>query len=135
MKYPFHLVRLLLFCTLAIASMTSCRTSAGGTAPAASDVRSLVPERVDIRGSIFSSRYDQGQVMLEVEGFPSPDSRYSRAYVLVLPTVQIINPDGKTISLSELRTGQTVDILLRGGGRGNLMGVGVARKIWLEEAY
>lgn len=81
------------------------------------------------------SRYDQGQVILEVEGFPSQDSRYNRAYVLVVPTTQIIGIDGQSISLSELRQGQNVAILLRGGGRGSLVGLGVARKVWVEEIF
>ncbi|GAB3528994.1 hypothetical protein GCM10027443_07550 [Pontibacter brevis] len=73
--------------------------------------------------------------MLEVEGFPSQDSRYNRAYVLVEPITQIVGVDGKPISLSELRQGQNVAILLRNGGMGNLVGMGVARKVWLEEVY
>ncbi len=78
------------------------------------------------------SRYNQGQVVLEVEGVTSPESRYNRAYVLLLPVTQIVSPTGSSLSLSELRQGQNVAILLRGGGRGNLVGMGVARKVWVE---
>ncbi len=70
--------------------------------------------------------------MIEVEGVSSQDSRYNRAYVLVLPVTQIISPEGSSLSLSELRQGQNVAILLRSGGRGNLVGMGVARKVWVE---
>lgn len=70
--------------------------------------------------------------MLEVEGFPSQNSRYNRAYVLVEPVSQIVGADGQSISLSELRQGQNVAVVLRGGGKGNLVGLGVARKIWIE---
>ncbi|GEO02597.1 hypothetical protein AAE02nite_02610 [Adhaeribacter aerolatus] len=77
-------------------------------------------------------RYNQGQVVLEIDGFPSQNTRYNRAYVLVLPTTQIIGPDGKSISLSELQQGQNVAVLLRSGGKGNLVGMGVARKMWVE---
>ncbi|MCJ8164159.1 hypothetical protein MKJ04_04845 [Pontibacter sp. E15-1] len=91
---------------------------------------------MDIRGSIVASRYNEGQVVLEVENFsPSPNSRYNRAYVLVVPTAQIIGADGQTISLSELGQGQNVSVLLRGGGRGNFVGIGVARKLWVENDF
>jgi hypothetical protein len=70
--------------------------------------------------------------MLEVEGTPSQNSRYNRAYVLVLPSTQIVDRDGTSISLSELRQGHDVAILLRSGGKGNLEGIGTARIIWLE---
>lgn len=126
------------FCLLATVYMTGCQTSsapAGTDTAATAENRSLAPQRVDIRGSITRSQYDQGQVMLEVEGFPSPDSRYNRAYVLVVPTTQIIGLDGKSISLSELRQGQNVAIFMRSGGQGNIVGLGVARKIWLEETF
>ncbi|MGV3538442.1 MAG: hypothetical protein ACO1OQ_01440 [Rufibacter sp.] len=121
-----------------LAGCTTANAPADATANAETtqQVKSLAPARVDIRGTIIQSRYDQGQVTLEVEGFTgSPDSRYSRAYVLVQPITQIVNADGKTISLSELRQGQDVAITLRGGGRGNFVGVGIARKVWLEERY
>ncbi|MBA9075877.1 hypothetical protein [Rufibacter quisquiliarum] len=126
------------FWVVALGWLAGCKTAnapADANAEAATvQYKSMAPQRVDIRGSIFQSRYDQGQVMLEVEGFGStPDSRYNRAYVLVLPTTQIVDPEGKTISLSELRQGQDVAIVLRGGGRGNFVGVGVARKVWLEQ--
>ena len=94
----------------------------------------MAPQRVDIRGSVLSARYSDGQVVLEVENFaPSPDSRYNRAYVLVLPTAQMVGPEGRSISISELRQGQNVAIMLRGGGEGNRVGLGVARKLWVEE--
>ena len=121
---------------LAAVWLTGCQTS---TAPAGTDDtaatrnRNQAPQRVDIRGSIVTSRYDQGQVILDVENFsPSPDSRYNRAFVLVLPTTQIVGPDGRSISLSELRQGQNVAILMRSGGQGNIVGLGVARKVWVE---
>ncbi|SFV00415.1 hypothetical protein [Pontibacter akesuensis] len=124
---------------LALLWLTGCKAS---TPPADSSdtettaYRSSAPQRVDIRGTIVTSRYDQGQVMLEVENYtPSPESRYNRAYVLVLPTAQIVDPEGRTISLSELRQGQNVAILMRGNGQGNFVGMGIARKIWLEEAF
>ncbi|WP_018478784.1 hypothetical protein [Pontibacter roseus] len=114
--------------------LTGCQTS---TAPARTETstrKSLAPQRVDIRGSIIRSQYNEGQVVLEVEAFgTSPDSRYNRAYVLVLPTAQMLDTEGNPISVSELRQGQHVAILLRGGGRGNFVGMGVARKLWLEE--
>ena len=97
--------------------------------------KSLAPQRVDIRGSIIMKRYNQGQVVLEVEGFPSQYNRYNRAYVLVLPTTQIVGSEGSSISLSELQQGQNVAILLRSGGKGNQVGMGIARKMWIEEVY
>ena len=127
---------LLVFGWLLLGCLSACQTS---TAPAASaesvpvERKSLAPQRVDIRGSITQKRYDQGQMLLEVEGFPSADSRYNRAYVLVTPVTQIINAYGQTISLSELQHGQQVAIFLRSGGKGNQLGVGVARKMWIEE--
>ena len=125
-------------CLLAASAwMSGCQTGAAtaGSGTATAENRSLAPQRVDIRGSIIRRHYDQGQVMLEVDGFPSQYSRYNRAYVLVLPTTQIIDNDGQTISLSELQQGQNVAVLLRGGGEGNLLGVGVARKLWVEEIF
>lgn len=123
---------LLAFCMLATGGMTGCQT---GTAPAgtATENRNLAPQRVDVRGRIIRSQYDQGQVVLEVEGVPSPETRYNRAYVLVQPTTQIADVNGRSIGLSELRMGQNVAILMRAGGRGNLVGVGVARRVWVEE--
>ena len=129
---------LVILCFLGSMWMTGCQSStapAGTTNTATAVNKTLAPKRVDIRGSIIRSQYDQGQVMLEVEGFPSQDSRYNRAYVLVLPTTQIIGLDGKSISLSELRQGQNVAAFLINGGKGNMVGMGVARKIWLEELY
>ncbi len=119
---------------LATVCITGCQTSSAPTGAAnRAENRSLAPQRVDIRGSISRSQYDQGQVILEVEGFPSQNSRYNRAIVLVLPVTQIVGPDGTSISLSELRQGQNIAILLRGGGQGNLVGMGIARKVWVEE--
>ncbi|GAB3202380.1 hypothetical protein ABID22_003897 [Pontibacter aydingkolensis] len=110
-----------------------------GNAPASSPIetnRSLAPQRVDIRGSILSSQYSDGQVILEVERLsPSPDSRYDRAYVLVLPTAQMVDSEGLSVSISELRPGQNVAILLRAGGQGNRTGIGVARKLWIEDRF
>lgn len=125
------------FCLLTTVCMAGCQTStapAGTASTESAENRSLSPRRVDIRGSIIRSQYDQGQVILEVEGVPSQQfSRYNRAYVLVEPITQIVGIDGQSISLSELRQGQNVAILLRGGGNGNFVGVGVARKVWVEE--
>lgn len=123
---------------LVLLTLTACQTSTratnAGTETAAS--QSLAPKRVDIRGSIVMRRYDQGQVMLEIEGFTTTaDSRYNRAFVLVLPTSQMFGLDGQTISLSELQQGQRVAIILRGGGKGSMTGVGVARKLWIENPY
>ena len=130
---------LLALCLLtASAWLSGCQTgaaTAGSASTATAENRNLAPQRVDIRGSIIRRHYDQGQVMLEVDGFPSQYSRYNRAYVLVLPTTQIVDTDGQTISLSELQQGQNVAVLLRGGGEGNLLGVGVARKLWVEEIF
>ncbi len=129
---------LMLFYFLLVFWLTACQK---GTAPAgttnaqANGNKSLSPERVDIRGSIIRHRYNQGQVILEVEGLPSQNSRYNRAYVLVLPVTQIVGTDGQSISLSELQQGQNVAVLLRSGGQGNLEGIGIARKIWVEKIY
>ncbi|MFC6996494.1 hypothetical protein [Rufibacter roseus] len=117
--------------------LAGCATATGpadASAEETAEFNTLAPERVDIRGSILSAQYYQGQVMLEVEGYAGDlNSRYRRAFVLVLPTVQILKPDGKTISLHELRQGQDVAIVLRGGGRGSFVGVGEARRMWIEE--
>lgn len=119
--------------------LTGCQTStapAGSADTATTGNRNLPPQRVDIRGSIVTSRYNEGQVALEVEAFGnSPDSRYNRAYVLVLPTTQIVGPDGQSMSLHELRQGQNVAIILRGGGEGDFVGLGVARKMWVGETF
>jgi hypothetical protein len=125
-------------CLLWALGMPACQTSTApaGTADAATaEKKSLAPQRVDIRGSIIMRRYNQGQVVLEVDGFTSQQSRYNRAYVLVVPTTQIVGADGSAISLSELQQGQNVAVLLRAGGKGNLVGMGVARKVWVEERY
>ncbi|KAA5547435.1 hypothetical protein [Adhaeribacter rhizoryzae] len=123
------------FCLLIVVLLTACQTSnapAGTTNATTTNKRNAAPQRVDIKGSIIMRQYSQGQVVLEVEGFPSQDSRYNRAYVLVLPTTQIIGPEGKSISLRELQQGQNVAVLLRSGGKGNLVGMGIARKMWVE---
>jgi hypothetical protein len=129
---------LVAFCLLPALWMAGCQTSkapAGTANTATAANKSAAPERVDIRGSILMRRYHQGQVMLEVEAIPATGSRYNRAYVLVLPATQIVNVDGRSISLSELQQGQNVAILLRSGGKGNMVGVGIARKLWIEEIY
>lgn len=132
-------VRKVLFALLlfSVPWLSGCQTNKapeGATETETATFRSLAPQRVDIRGSIVMRRYNEGQVMLEVEGFgTSQYSRYDRAYVLVLPTTQIIDPDGRTLSMSELQQGQEVAIELRSGGQGNFIGMGVARKLWLEE--
>lgn len=126
------------FCFLIAFWLTACQQGSAptGTSPAkTTEKERLSPERVDIRGSIIRSRYNQGQVMLEVEGTPSQYSRFTRAYVLVQPSTQIVGTDGRSISLSELQQGQQVAVLLRNGGQGNLEGIGIARKIWLEQVY
>jgi hypothetical protein len=127
---------LVVFCLLTTMWMSGCQAStapARTTDTASPERKRLAPQRVDIRGSIIMKRYDQGQVLLEVEAFPSPESRYNRAYVLVTPITQIVNENGGSISLSELQQGQNVAILLRSGGKGNQVGLGVARKLWIEE--
>lgn len=129
---------LVAFCFLVALWISACQTStapAGTAGPATEEKKGLAPQRVDIRGSIILRRYHQGQVMLEVDGFPSQGSRYNRAYVLVLPTTQIIGPDGKSVGLNELQQGQRVAVLLRSGGRGNLVGLGIARKMWVAEGF
>ncbi|MDX5481574.1 MAG: hypothetical protein LPK07_07805 [Hymenobacteraceae bacterium] len=123
-------------CVLAIFWLCGCSTSSTPAATKTEENRSLAPQRVDIRGSIISSRYSDGQVVVEVERLaPSPYSRYDRAYVLVMPTAQIVGINGQPLSISELRQGQYVAIILRGGGQGNRVGLGVARKLWVEEAF
>lgn len=125
---------LFVFCCLSLWWLAGCTTATAPADATGVQYQSMAPARVDVRGAITMSRYDRGQVVLEVEGFgTNPNSRYNRAYVLVEPITQIIGPDGKTVSLSELRQGQDVAIVLRGGGRGTFVGVGVARKVWLEQ--
>ena len=120
---------------LATVWLTGCQT---GTAPTGRtntttvDSRKMAPKHMDVRGIITGSRYNQGQVVLEVEGMPSPENRYNRAIVLVQPTTQIEGPDGQSISLSELRLGQNVAVLMRSGGQGNMVGLGIARRVWVE---
>ncbi|MHA6248405.1 hypothetical protein ACXYMU_10740 [Pontibacter sp. CAU 1760] len=130
---------LTVFACLSMLWLASCQT----TTPTGTDengatitYKSLAPQNVDIRGSIVSRRYNEGQVVLEVEGIGyTPGSRYNRAYVLVQPVTQITDTEGKSISLSELQMGQNVAIMLRGHGSGNFVGVGVARRVWLEEIF
>ncbi|WP_157433478.1 hypothetical protein [Adhaeribacter aquaticus] len=117
---------------------TACKTpsATSGTAdPGTAANRNLPPDRVDIRGSIIMRQYNQGQVVIEVESFAPQNTRYNRAFVLVLPTTQIIGTDGRSISLSELHQGQQVAVLLRGGGKGHFVGMGTARKMWLENIF
>lgn len=126
---------MLLLC-LGITWLSACQGSQAPADATTENRKSLAPERVDIRGSIIANRYSDGQVVLEVEGIPpSINSTYDRAYVLVLPTTQIVDQQGRSISYNELRQGQNVAILLRGGGRGNRVGIGVARRVWLEDIF
>jgi hypothetical protein len=89
---------LVFLCFLFAFWLSSCQK---GSAPTGTpnaqttEKKRLSPERVDIRGSIIRSSYNQGQVMLEVEGTSSQNSRYQRAYVLVLPTTQIVGREGR----------------------------------------
>lgn len=116
--------------------LSNCQSAQAPADGSTNGRKSMAPERVDIRGSIFASRYSDGQVVLEVEGTPpNINSVYDRAYVLVTPTAQVVDQEGRTISLNELRPGQNVAILLRGGGRGTRVGIGVARRVWLEELF
>jgi hypothetical protein len=122
-------------CLMGTCWLSACQTAtapAGSAGETTTGKKRLAPARVDIRGSVIMSRYNQGQVMLEVEGVPSPNNRYNRAYVLVEPVTQIVGPNGGSLSLSELRQGQNVAVLFRGSGQGNTVGVGVARKVWVE---
>lgn len=127
-----------LFFVIAIC-LSGCQTNTPPVASAEKETtgsKSLAPKRVDIRGNILRSRYQDGQVILEIEGrIPTPDSRYDRAFVLVLPTTQIVGLDGRSLNMNELIQGQNVAILLRGGGQGNSEGIGVARKMWIEPYY
>ncbi|WP_162426014.1 hypothetical protein [Pontibacter pudoricolor] len=128
--------RLLTILLISIVLLSGCRTSTATENTETENKRSLAPQRVDIRGQIVMLRYHEGQFVMEVEGrAPSPDSRYNRAYVLVLPTTEIIGLDGKSVNMNELTQGQNVAVLLRGQGEGDFVGVGVARKMWLEEFY
>ena len=133
-KYkPQILLTLLFFAALCLGG---CSTSVASGSTEAEGNRSLAPDRVDIRGQIVMLRYHEGQFVLEVEGrAPSPNSRYNRAYVLVLPTTEIIGLDGKGVNMNELTQGQNVAVLLRGQGEGDFVGMGVARKMWIEEPY
>ena len=126
---------MLLMC-LSATWLSACQSSQAPADAATENRKSLAPQRVDIRGSIIANRYSDGQVVLEVEGIPpSINSTYDRAYVLVLPTTQIVDQQGRSISYNELRQGQNVAILLRSGGRGNRVGIGVARRVWLEDIF
>lgn len=133
-------IRLPFLFLLVLTLLTGCQRAQTPTkttnAPSTEEAEPTVPlRRVDVRGTVIRKVYDQGQVTLEVEGTTSQYARFTRAFVLVTPITQIIGLDGKTISMNELYEGQNVAILLRGGGQGNLVGVGVARKLWLEERY
>jgi hypothetical protein len=127
---------LLTILLVSIVLLSGCRTSTATENTETENNRSLAPQRVDIRGQIVMLRYHEGQFVMEVEGrAPSPNSRYNRAYVLVLPTTEITGLDGQSVNMNELTQGQNVAVLLRGQGEGDFVGVGVARKMWLEEFY
>ncbi|MEJ8803882.1 hypothetical protein [Pontibacter sp. H249] len=129
---------LVVLCFLGILWLTGCArgTTPTGSAGTTTENVNRAPQRVDIRGQVITSRYSDGQVILEVERLsPSPQSRYDRAYVLVLPTAQMVGANGQSISISEFQQGQTVAILLRGGGQGSRVGLGIARKIWVEDSF
>ncbi|WP_197088592.1 hypothetical protein [Rufibacter radiotolerans] len=124
----------------------SCQTAApAGSAPAESaatttedsteaPIPRLSPKRVDIRGYITQREYNQGQVVIFVEGTLDQDSQFSRALVLVTPITQVIGPDGKSRTLSELAIGQYVSILFRGRFRqgAGFSAQATARKLWIE---
>jgi hypothetical protein len=127
---------LLTMLLVSIVSLSGCRSSSATENTGTENNRSLAPQRVDIRGQIVMLRYHEGQYVMEVEGrAPSPNSRYNRAYVLVLPTTEITGLDGQSVNMNELTQGQNVAVLLRGQGEGDFVGMGVARKMWLEEFY
>jgi hypothetical protein len=132
-----HITQTLLTILLvSIAFLSGCRSSTATENTGTENNRSLAPQRVDIRGQIVMLRYHEGQYVMEVEGrAPSPNSRYNRAYVLVLPTTEITGLDGQSVNMNELTQGQNVAVLLRGQGEGDFVGMGVARKMWLEEFY
>ncbi|WP_207433654.1 hypothetical protein [Sabulibacter ruber] len=140
-KIPFaYLVLVLLVTVAGFGCQTAAPVGTDTSANAAADARtqnSLAPTRVDLRGTITRRVYDRGQVTIEVEGYGTDTrfSRYNRGYVLVTPVTQIVGLNGGSISLSELYEGQNVAILMRGGGRGNFVGLGVARKMWIEPRY
>ena len=116
--------------------LSGCRTTTATETTATDDYRSLAQKRVDIRGQITTLRYHEGQYVMMVEGrAPSADSRYNSAYVLVLPTTEIIGIEGQSVNMNELVQGINVAVLLRGQGEGDFVGVGVARKMWIEEFY
>ncbi|MBC3539392.1 hypothetical protein ACFSC6_17875 [Rufibacter sediminis] len=132
---------------LAAFYMTSCQTTApvGPDASANATVTdenavmdTLVrysPQRVDVRGTITQREYNQGQMLILVEGITDQNTRFSRAVVLVTPITQIVGLNGRTISLSELQNGQQVAIMFRGRYRESVSGFSaqaVARKMWIE---
>ncbi|MBB6610627.1 hypothetical protein H7F15_06235 [Pontibacter sp. Tf4] len=134
MRHKSYILTLLFL--LSTAWLSGCRTSTETTSTTRDGFNPLAPERVDVRGIITMSRYREGQIILEVEGRgPSTYSRYDRAYVLVLPTTDIVGLDGKSVYMNELLQGVNVAIMLRGRGKGEFEGVGVATKIWIEEFY
>lgn len=132
MKYESWLM---LMCLLSVFCLSGCRTATPPEDGTTTEARgSLAPKQVDIRGMIVMSRYREGQMILEIQGrAPSPNSRYDRAYILVLPTTQIIGLDGKSVYMNELINGVQVAALLRGRGQGEFEGIGIARKVWVEE--
>jgi hypothetical protein len=143
-KIKISAAGLLLF-LMSLFSWTGCQTIAPtGPDVAATDnavegdtttyVR-LAPERVDIRGVITQREYNQGQVLILVEGFVGQNTRFSRAVILVSPITQIIGINGRSISLSELNLGQQVAVLFRGRYRESVIGFSAqatARKLWVE---
>jgi hypothetical protein len=136
MKNRHIIQRLLTILLVSIVFLSGCRSSSATENTGTENNRSLAPQRVDIRGQIVMLRYHEGQYVMEVEGrAPSPNSRYNRAYVLVLPTTEITGLDGQSVNMNELTQGQNVAVLLRGQGEGDFVGMGVARKMWLEEFY
>ncbi|WP_210462474.1 hypothetical protein [Rufibacter roseolus] len=146
MKKIKTLTLYLFFLLTAGLCLTSCQT----TAPAGTENTTATsnaeedttpagprfsPQRVDVRGTITQREYNQGQMLILVEGFPDRFSRFGRAVVLVTPITQIVGLDGKTISLSELQTGQQVAVQFRGRFRESVTGFAaqaVARKMWIE---
>jgi hypothetical protein len=127
--------------------LVGCRTAAP-TGPATAEnsvttedsteapIPRISPKRVDIRGYITQREYNQGQMVILVEGTLDQNSQFSRAVVLVTPITQVIGPDGKSRNLSELAMGQYVSILFRGRFRqgAGFSAQATARKLWIEPA-
>lgn len=131
--------------TLATAYLTACQTTAplGPEAAQTSDQEASAtdtlvrysPQRVDVRGVITQREYNQGQMLLLVEGVTDANTRFSRAVVLVTPLTQIVGLEGRSVSLSELQNGQQVAIQFRGRFRESVTGFSAqatARKMWIE---